>query len=375
MQNTGIVLDLLHIILYYLYAIKGGLLLRKFDYGFLESGTVPAGLVNAVGSIYSLQTAAAIRKQDYAGTFEKLEQSALLQSVRYANAAEGMTVTDRILSSVPAGTGGTVSRTEAQCAGYMEALSLVGSSYDRISVGEKDLASLHVVMKSPSGDMRAGKLRQSDTVISFPDERTGDEIRFRTVSAAETRYAMGLLELAYLVAESNKSINPLLLIPCVLLDFLCIYPFSDSNLRTCFLISHLLLDRAGFDAGRYVSLEEQVYRHRDLFFEAFRLSAEGWETNRNDYFPFAGFFLSMLGLCYKELDKIFAGAEGRKISKTGRVEGTVLSSDVPVTKAEICRMHPDISQTTVEAVLGKMVKSGRIKKLGSAKGSRYVRND
>ena len=52
----------------------------------------------------------------------------------------------------------------------------------------------------------------------------------------------------------------------------------------------------------------------------------------------------------------------KKITKTERIEATVLNSLTPLSKAEICRMLPDISPTTIEAVLGSMVKKGRLKK-------------
>ncbi len=83
-------------------------------------------------------------------------------------------------------------------------------------------------------------------------------------------------------------------------------------------------------------------------------------------------FLSSLYLCYKELDKRFAVVQGKKVNKTSRIEATVMNSLLPVSKAEICRILPDVSPTTVEAVLGRLVKAGEIVKLGSARNVRYT---
>jgi len=55
------------------------------------------------------------------------------------------------------------------------------------------------------------------------------------------------------------------------------------------------------------------------------------------------------------------------------VEATVLNSLTPLSKAEICKILPDVSPTTVEAVLGAMVKSGTIKRIGSSRSTRYVK--
>lgn len=80
----------------------------------------------------------------------------------------------------------------------------------------------------------------------------------------------------------------------------------------------------------------------------------------------------MLYLCYKELDKRFAVVNGKRITKKARVEATVLNSLTPISKAEICKILPDVSPTTVEAVLGAMVKNGSIKRIGVSKSARYI---
>lgn len=53
-------------------------------------------------------------------------------------------------------------------------------------------------------------------------------------------------------------------------------------------------------------------------------------------------------------------------------ESTVLNSLTPISKAEICKILPDVSPSTVEAVLDDMVKSGSIRRIGSSRLSRYV---
>ena len=77
-------------------------------------------------------------------------------------------------------------------------------------------------------------------------------------------------------------------------------------------------------------------------------------------------------MCYTELDNRFAVVNGNRVTKSARIEATVLSSLHPISKSEICAIHPDISPTTVEAVLGKMIKNGQIKRIGSSKGARYI---
>ena len=77
------------------------------------------------------------------------------------------------------------------------------------------------------------------------------------------------------------------------------------------LLSLLLLYKNGYDAGKYVSFEEQINIYKAAYYEALRRSSEGWAANENSYFPFIENFLSTLYMCYKELDKRFAVVQGR----------------------------------------------------------------
>jgi hypothetical protein len=79
-------------------------------------------------------------------------------------------------------------------------------------------------------------------------------------------------------------------------------------------------------------------------------------------------------MCYKELDKRFAVVGSRKVTKQARVEATVLNSLTPISKSDIGKILPDVSATTIEAVLGQMVRNKQIQKVGSGRGTRYVKN-
>ena len=73
---------------------------------------------------------------------------------------------------------------------------------------------------------------------------------------------MEQLELAYLEARDDAGINQLLLIPCLILDLLCMHPFKDGNGRMSRLLTLLLLYKNGYDAIKYISFEEQINKHK-----------------------------------------------------------------------------------------------------------------
>lgn len=350
-------------------------IVRKFDYSFLDNGLLPANLIGMTGSIYSLRTAAGVRKEEYAQVFTELEAVAKVQSVKSSNAIEGIVTSDRRIAEIVNRSSAPLNHNEAEIAGYRDALNAIHTGYEHLSFNERDILRLHEMMMSVAGYEFAGQYKNTDNVILEVAPDGTRSVRFRPTPAVETKAAMEQLELAYADACSNANINQLLLIPCVILDFLCIHPFRDGNGRMSRLLSLLLLYKNGFDAGKYISFEEQINNYKAYYYEALQQSSSGWNTNENNYFPFIQNFLSTLYMCYKELDKRFAIVHGKKVTKTARIEATVLGSLTPISKAEICAIHPDISPTTVESVLGKMVKAGQIKRIGASRNTRYVRNE
>lgn len=347
--------------------------MRKFDYSFLDNGLLPANLLNLTASISELKAMAGVRKADHAKVFTELESIAKVQSVKSSNAIEGIVTSDERIAAIVNQDSAPMNHNEAEIAGYRDALNAIHLGYQNIDFRQSDILRLHEMMMGFTGYAFGGQYKTDDNVILEIDGDGNRRVRFRPVSAAETQAAMEQLELAYLDARNNANINQLLLIPCVVLDFLCIHPFRDGNGRMSRLLSLLLLYKNGFDAGKYVSFEEQINNYKAYYYEALRQSSVGWQENENSYFPFIENFLSMLYMCYKELDKRFAVVHGKKITKKARIEATVLNSLTPLSKTEICQILPDVSPTTVEAVLGAMVRSGTIRRIGASRGTRYVK--
>ena len=316
--------------------------MRKFDYSFLNNGLLPANLVNLTANIFTLRTMAGVRKEEYKQVFTELEAVAKIQSVKSSNAIEGIVTSDDRIAAIVNQNSAPLNHNEAEIAGYRDALNEIHLGFEHIDFRERDILRLHEIMMSFAGYEYGGRYKTEDNVILEIDADGNRRVRFRPTSADETPKAMEQLELAYMEACSDANVNQLLLIPCVILDFLCIHPFRDNN-------------------------------YKAYYYESLRQSSAGWESGENSYFPFIENFLSMLYMCYKELDKRFAVIHGKKITKKARVEAAVLNSLTPLSKAEICKILPDVSPTTVEAVLGAMVKSGTIKRIGSSRASRYMK--
>ena len=153
---------------------------------------------------------------------------------------------------------------------------------------------------------------------------------------------------AYLNSE-NAGVAPLLRVPCLMLDLLCIAPFSTASTAAALLLARHLLYRSGFVICGSIPFEEMILRYRYFYQQAFLEARKHWEENDSDYLPYIEMVLSLLYLGSR-VSRLRPGS--RRGAKRASIEMLVLSSALPISKAEICQALPHISPTTVEAVLG-----------------------
>ena len=182
-----------------------------------------------------------------------------------------------------------------------------------------------------------------------------------------------------LCARFNEAVeagtfDPLLLIPVFILDFLCIHPFNDGNGRMSRLLTLLLLYRAGFIVGKYISIEMLIEKSKESYYEALQKSSQSWHENENDYLPFVKYMLGVVVKAYSEFEDRVEHLRHRKMSKVARITALINRTPGKISKKEIAQACPDISVTTIERTLAELLTSGQIKKVGSGRSTAYVKS-
>ena len=151
-----------------------------------------------------------------------------------------------------------------------------------------------------------------------------------------------------------------------------IHPFNDGNGRMSRLLMLLLMYRSGYDVGKYVSIEKEIERTKETYYEALAVSSQGWREGRSDYVPFVTYMLGIIDACYRELANRFSlvGAP------SGNEEAIRTFFDQLIgqaTKREILDANPGMSQRTLERILSKLQREGVIEKIGAARSTAYRR--
>ena len=236
--------------------------MRKYDYSFLKDIKVPTSFLSMTNAIYFLKAIADEKKREYPNIFKGLEKNAIIQSVKGSNAIEGILTTDKRIEEIINQNSDPLNHSEKEIKGYKDALNIIHSNYENISFNIESIKKLHFIMLDYSNLTHKGEFKKEDNIIYEKYKDGTTRVRFQPIKAIETEKAMEELVYAYIRARDDEKINQLLLIPCVILDFLCIHPFQDGNGRISRLLSLFLMYKNGFNISKYISyLKEITMKH------------------------------------------------------------------------------------------------------------------
>ena len=219
-----------------------------------------------------------------------------------------------------------------------------------------------------------GSYENSDYIIAEDMPDGTKLVRFQPVSSWETPEAVEMLCNEFNEALKDPDMDPLLLMPVFILDFLCIHPFNDGNGRMSRLLTLLILYRSGYIVGKYISLEKLIADHKESYYEALQDSDAGWHEEENDYLPFARYMLGVIIAAYREFSDRVEVLITKGLSKPDRVKEIIRNSSRKMTKAEIMARCPDVSPKTVQRALESFLASGEVLKIGGGRYTSYIWN-
>lgn len=348
--------------------------MREFDFKTAASKLLTNDIVNMLGFIHEYKGQQNLFIEAKADVLSHLLEIAKIQSTEASNRIEGIYTSDERIQALVKEKSEPRNRNENEIAGYRDVLATIHENYDYIPPRGGVILQLHRDLYQYSGFGIGGHFKNTDNVIEEELQDGTKRVRFRPASAFETPELIDNLCNQFLRELDRGEIDPLLLIPMFVLDFLCIHPFNDGNGRISRLLTLLLLYRAGYIVGKYISIEMLIEKTKDTYYDALKASSTGWHDGENDYMPFVAYTLGIIKNAYKTFSDRVEHLTTKGISKPERVRQFIESKLGKVTKKEILDACPDISATTIEKALGELVKSEAIIKVGSGRSTGYFYN-
>lgn len=150
----------------------------------------------------------------------------------------------------------------------------------------------------------------------------------------------------YRAALDATAVDPLLLVPTYVLDFLCIHPFADGNGRMARLLSLLLLYQAGYEVGRYISLETAIEEMKEAYYDSLYTSSQGWHEALHSLVPWWEYFVGVMLLkAYRQLEERVGVTTARRGAKRDMIRDAVSRLPNRFRDADLERALPAVSPT------------------------------
>ncbi len=310
----------------------------------------------------------------HADELTELMEIAKIQSTEASNRIEGIFTSDERLKKLVMDKTTPKSRAEQEIAGYRDVLNTIHENYDYVQVKSGIILQLHRDLYRFMGSEAGGYFKTADNVIAEMDNNGNKKVRFNPVPAWETPDAIEKICEALDEVFKDENIDPLIVIPMFVLDFLCIHPFNDGNGRMSRLLTLLLLYRSGYIVGKYISIEKMIESSKETYYEALQASSTGWHEEDNDYIPFIVYMLGIVLASYREFSSRVRILTTAGFTKGERIGEIIKQTVGTITKTEIMKKCPDISQITIQRALIDLQEQGKISKVGGGRYTKYIWN-
>ena len=348
--------------------------MRQFEYKESWKRLLTPNIVSLLTSIHEYKGEQNLFIESNSDKLVELLEIAKIQSTEASNKIEGIITTDDRLKKLVMDKTMPKSRSEKEIAGYRDVLNTIHESYEYIPINANYILQLHGDLYKYTGMSFGGKFKSTDNIIAEVDSSGNQKIRFQPIEAWATPEAMLNMCNAYNDALNNN-IDPLILMPMFILDFLCIHPFNDGNGRMSRLLTLLLLYKSGYIVGKYISIEKLIEKSKDTYYEQLQASSYEWHDNKNDYEPFVEYYLGVVIAAYKEFSGRVQTLIESGMNKPERIREVIRKHIGKITKSQIMEKCPDISDTTVQRTLTELLKKNEIIKLSGGRYTSYIWNE
>lgn len=348
--------------------------MRNYGYGNKWQKLLTPEIVGYLTTIHEYKGQQHLIADRHADVLTDLVELALIQSTESSNKIEGIYTSDERLKKIVMDKTRPKTRDECEIAGYRDVLNTIHGNYEHIPLKTTFILQLHRDLYKFENAGIGGNFKSVDNVIEEQDAEGNKFVRFQPVAAWETSESIEQLCEAYNSIITKTNADPLLIIPMFVLDFLCIHPFRDGNGRMSRLLTLLLLYKSGYLVGKYISIERLIEKTKGSYYDKLQESSRNWHEETNDYEPFVKYMLGIVLAAYRDFMERTKLIEEKKVSKPDRIADEIRNHIGTITKAELLKRVPDVSQTTVQRTLTELVKQEKIKKIGEGRYTKYTWN-
>lgn len=351
--------------------------MRHFDYSEFENRTWDNDILSYIAQIHEYKGKQSLFLSQKPVELDRLIEIAKNQSTEASNRIEGIVTTNPRLKQLMADKTTPRNRDEEEILGYRNVLNLIHESHDDIPIKPNYILQLHRDLLKYTTLSYGGVFKTTANEIDAVMPDGSKQVLFKPVEPYETAESINELCETFDIAIKKQIVDPLILIPCFILDFLCIHPFNDGNGRMSRLLTILLLYQSGYEIGRYISIEKAIADTKEAYYDSLMRSDTDWHTKENNPEHFIKYMLGIILFCYRDFETRIetVNKAGAKSTSYDIVKAYTQRTIGKFTKQDALENCPSLGSSSVESALKKLIEDGTLKRLGSGKKTQYVRNN
>ncbi len=332
--------------------------MNSFDPGFIERQAINQNLVQTIRLIGEYKGKQELFKRQAPQVIKTLRQAVIIQSAEACYRIEGITVSQKPIEQIGSEKIAPRDRSDLEIAGYREVLTTIYSSSSHVAFTPNVVLQLYQNLYQLAIDTKGSwKTADNESGVTYPDK---------------TPEAMERLHDRFNRLWESREIEPLLLIPTYVLDFLCVRPFLDGNELMARLLTLLLLYKAGYEVGRFISLERIVEKTKESYCDTLYLSSQNWHEGQHNLLPWWEYFLGVMLLsAYRELEEKVEHVSPIKGTKTAIVLDGISNLPEEFSIKELQEKCPTVSRDLVRHVLRQQRNAGNLECLGRGVNARW----
>ena len=203
--------------------------MRTFNYSAIREQKWDSETLGLVAAIYKEAGKQELYLKQRPEELEKLVEIAKVQSTEASNAIEGIVTTNTRIRQLVEEKTTPRNRDEQEIAGYRDVLNLIHEDFDAIPITRNYILQLHKILYSHMNNPMASRTKSVQNYISatYPDGHV--ETLFTPLAPYEAPEALDRICEEYNRVIGNMEVEPLIVIPVFIHDFLCIHPFNDET--------------------------------------------------------------------------------------------------------------------------------------------------
>ena len=346
--------------------------MKSFEKKYIEVLKFPAETLSNLRAIGEYKGREELYNKQSPDVLEKLLESAVVESAESSNRIEGVTAPHERVKMIVEANIKPRNRSEQEIAGYRDVLNLIHQSHKDIPLSENVILQFHSTLYRYT-TIKSGFWKKMDNEIIERKKNGTKIVRFKPISAKDTPLNMKRTTSLYKDYIEEDRLDPLILIPFFILDFLCVHPFQDGNGRIARLLTLLLLYQSGYGVGKYISLERITEDSKDSYYDSLELSSKRWHEGKHDIFPWLNYFHGTVIVAYKEFEKRVGVFKG-KGSKREQVKAAIERFIKPFSIIDIEKVCPNVSRDMIRKILRELRDTGDIKATSMGRGAKWVKD-